>query len=85
MHLSDVDHFPDALSQAANRWVGVESVPTFNRSVDETFWRKKKTKYLGQKHRRQKTFSQKQTIYLCKKRKSIFAKSKDTKYCCQQI
>ena len=35
MYLSDVDHFPDALSQAANRWVGVESVPTFNRSVDE--------------------------------------------------
>ena len=35
MYLSDVDHFPDALSQAANGWVGVESVPTFNCSADE--------------------------------------------------
>ena len=35
MYLSDVDHFPDALSQAANGWVGVQSVPTFNCSVDE--------------------------------------------------
>ena len=35
MYLSDVDDFPDALSQAANGWVGVESVPTFNCSVDD--------------------------------------------------
>ena len=96
MHLSDVDHFPDALSQAANRWVGVESVPTFNRSVDETFWRnilaKKKTKYLGQKHRRQKTFSQKRTIYLCKKEhicqnqryKVLLLTNLNTKYLCKK-
>ena len=81
MYLSDVDHFPDALSQAANRWVGVESVPTFNCSVDER-------QNISAKNIEDKKlfFSHKNKQYIfAKKKKCIFAKSKDTKYCCQQL
>ena len=52
----------------------------------------KNTKYLGQKHRRQKTFSQKRTIYLCKKEhicqnqryKVLLPTSLNTKYLCKK-
>ena len=95
MYLSDVDHFPDALSQAANGWVGVESVPTFNRSVDEAFWRKKRQNILAKNIEDKKLFhknkqyilaylpkSKIQSIVANKFKYKIFVQKKKTKSLC---